>query len=107
MDVKYYVEVKVISEEPNGEFIVNYSPLARGDYLIKPEFLKTSKDIVNEDEEYKHIKNSYNEFENGINNMFSSIWDCKLDHPLFEDTVGELMSAVLQLYKNTIGVKSQ
>ena len=38
-------------------------------------------------------------FENGLHDMFDHIWDCEIDHPAFQDTVGELMGAVIQLYK--------
>ena len=35
-------------------------------------------------------------FEEKIHGMFDSIWDCEIDHPVFQDTVGELMGAVIQ-----------
>ena len=41
------------------------------------------------------------EFEKGIHQMFDHIWECEIDHPIFQDTVGELMSAVIQLYEST------
>ena len=37
-------------------------------------------------------------FEEGIHQMFDHIWDCEIDHPIFQDTVGELMQAVFQAY---------
>lgn len=40
-------------------------------------------------------------FEEKIHEMFDSIWDCEIDHPLFQDTVGELMEAVIQAYHIT------
>lgn len=40
-------------------------------------------------------------FEQGLYNMFDSIWDCEIEHPIFDDTVGDLMRAVMQLYNNT------
>lgn len=45
---------------------------------------------------------SPDEFKNGLLKMFSSIWDCEVDHPVFQDTVGELMSAVMQLYARAV-----
>ena len=38
------------------------------------------------------------EFEKSLHEMFDSIWDCDINHPIFQDTVGELMGAVLQAY---------
>ena len=38
--------------------------------------------------------------------MFDHIWDCEIDHPVYQDTVGELMEAVIQTYekhKPTLG----
>ena len=40
-------------------------------------------------------------FEEQIHSMFDHIWDCEIDHPMFQDTVGELMSAVIQAYNNS------
>lgn len=40
------------------------------------------------------------EFEQKIHNMFDHIWDCEIEHPFFQDTVGELMQAVIQCYQN-------
>lgn len=46
---------------------------------------------------------SFNDnFENGIHKMFDHIWDAKIEHPVFADTVGDLMEAVIQLYHNTV-----
>lgn len=42
------------------------------------------------------------EFQKNLFEMFSSIWDCEIDHPAFQDTVGELMNAVIQLYKKAV-----
>ena len=38
------------------------------------------------------------DFEKQIHAMFDHIWDCDINHPIFEDTVGELMDAVIQCY---------
>ncbi len=40
------------------------------------------------------------DFEKQIHNMFDHIWDCDINHPIFDDTVGELMNAVIQCYNN-------
>lgn len=40
------------------------------------------------------------EFEKQLHSMFDHIWECEIDHPVFQDTVGELMSAVIQCYNN-------
>jgi len=50
--------------------------------------------------ELKNYKKSCDDFEDKLHSMFDHIWDCELDHPLFQDTVGELMGAVIQTYKN-------
>ena len=42
-------------------------------------------------------------FVEGLDSMFSSVWDCKIDHPLWEDTIGDFMRAVIQLYDNIEG----
>lgn len=40
-------------------------------------------------------------FEKGLRDMFSSIWDCRIEQEVFEDTVGDLMKAVVMLAENT------
>ena len=40
------------------------------------------------------------DFEKQIHAMFDHVWDCDINHPIFEDTVGELMDAVIQCYNN-------
>lgn len=40
------------------------------------------------------------EFEKGLHSMFDHIWDCEIIHPIFQDTVGDLMKAVIQLYNS-------
>ena len=42
------------------------------------------------------------EFKDGLLKMFSSIWECEIDHPMFQDTVDELMNGVMQLYKKAV-----
>lgn len=37
-------------------------------------------------------------FKLGIHDMFDHIWDCEISNPIFQDTVGDLMKAVIQLY---------
>ena len=39
------------------------------------------------------------DFAKEIHNMFDHIWDCEIDHPVYQDTVGELMEAVIQVYE--------
>ena len=41
-------------------------------------------------------------FEKGLHDMFDHIWDCEINHPVFQDTVGDLMRAVIQLHNNTV-----
>ena len=46
------------------------------------------------------------DFVKEIHNMFDHIWDREIDHPVYQDTVGELMEAVIQTYekhKPTLG----
>lgn len=50
--------------------------------------------------------NRINDFEKLIHNMFDSIWDCDINHPAFEDTVGDLMNAVIRCYKNLPSAES-
>lgn len=40
------------------------------------------------------------DFERQLHDMFDHIWDCEIDHPIFQDTVGDLMTAVIQSYNN-------
>ena len=42
------------------------------------------------------------EFKDGLLKMFSSIWECEIDHPVFQDTISELMNGVMQLYKKAV-----
>ena len=42
------------------------------------------------------------DFEKDIHDMFDHIWSCKLDHELFDDTVGDLMSAVFAVARKYI-----
>ena len=39
-------------------------------------------------------------FEKGLRDMFSTMWDCKIEQEVFEDTVGDLMKAVVLLAEN-------
>ena len=45
---------------------------------------------------------SPDKFKGKILCMFSSIWDCEIDHPVFQDKVGELMDAVVDLYRKAV-----
>ena len=47
------------------------------------------------------------DFEKQIHSMFDHIWDCNIDHPVFEDTVGDLMEAVIQCYRNLISTQPE
>ena len=42
------------------------------------------------------------DFEKGLHDMFDHIWNCEIEHPMFQDTVGELMQAVIQLYRGVV-----
>lgn len=42
------------------------------------------------------------DFEKGLHDMFDHIWNCEIEHPMFQDTVGELMQAVIQLYRRVV-----
>lgn len=39
-------------------------------------------------------------FEELLHKMFDHIWNCEINHPFFQDTVGDLMKAVMQAYNN-------
>ena len=41
---------------------------------------------------------SQEEFSKIIHGMFDYLWDCEIEHPIFQDTVGDLMNAVIQAY---------
>jgi hypothetical protein len=41
------------------------------------------------------------DFEKQIHAMFDHIWDCEIEHPIFQDTVGDLMKAVIQAHNNS------
>ena len=41
------------------------------------------------------------DFEKQIHAMFDHIWDTEIEHPVFQDTVGDLMQAVIQVYYNS------
>ena len=45
---------------------------------------------------------SVEDFEASLHKMFDHIWDCEIDHSIFQDTVGDLMAAVIQLYRREI-----
>ena len=47
------------------------------------------------------------DFEKQIHDMFDHIWDCEIDHPVFQDTVGELMNAVIQAHNNSAQPETQ
>ena len=40
----------------------------------------------------------HNEFVKGLDGMFDTIYDCEIEHPVFQDTVGEIIDAVIELY---------
>lgn len=41
------------------------------------------------------------DLEKQLHDMFDHIWDCEIDHPVYQDTVGDLMSAVIQAHYNS------
>lgn len=43
-------------------------------------------------------RKSRDHFERLLHEMFDHIWDTKIDHPVFDDTVGDLMAAVLEAF---------
>ena len=59
---------------------------------------KRLKELLKEQEQIK----SPDEFKSLLLGMFDSIWDVEIDHPVFQDTVGELMEGVLQAYKQAV-----
>lgn len=42
------------------------------------------------------------DFEKKLHDMFETIWDREIDHPIFQDTVGDLMEAVLQAFAGCV-----
>jgi len=50
-------------------------------------------------EEIRPVPTSrHNEFVKRLDGMFDTIYDCEIDHPVFQDTVGEIIDAVIELY---------
>lgn len=49
--------------------------------------------------EYNIKRLDMDNFEKMLHEMFDDIWDCEIDHPLFQDTVGDLMKAVIEAHK--------
>ena len=43
------------------------------------------------------------DFEKQIHAMFDHIWDCEIEHPVFQDTVGDLMNAVIKCHADMRG----
>ncbi len=76
---------------------VNELNLPNDDYKGIMEYIADGCALLKEQEPM-----SPEEFKNGLLNMFSSIWDSEIDHPVFQDTVGDLMSGVIQLYKEAV-----
>lgn len=40
----------------------------------------------------------HNEFVKGLDDMFDTIYDCEIEHPVFQDTVRDIIGAVIELY---------
>lgn len=40
----------------------------------------------------------HNEFVKGLDDMFDTIYDCEIEHPVFQDTVRDIIGAVIKLY---------
>ena len=40
----------------------------------------------------------HDEFVKGLDKMFDTIYDCEIDHPVFQDTVRDIINAVIELY---------
>ncbi len=59
------------------------------------------RDAITLLKEQEQIK-SPDEFKSLLLGMFDSIWDVEIDHPVFQDTVGELMEGVLQAYRQAV-----
>lgn len=62
------------------------------------EAISMAKELLKEHEQIK----SPDEFKSILLGMFDSIWDVEIDHPVFQDTVGELMEGVLQAYRYAV-----
>ena len=43
------------------------------------------------------------DFEKQIHAMFDHIWDCEIEHPVFQDRVGDLMNAVIKCHADMRG----
>lgn len=72
-------------------------PYKKDCVLDSQEVMKDALELLKEQEAM-----TPEEFKNGLLKMFSSIWECEIDHPMFQDTVGELMDGVMQLYKKAV-----
>lgn len=38
-------------------------------------------------------------FFNGLWEKFGDVWDCEIDHPKYQDTVGDMMRDVIKIYR--------
>lgn len=72
----------------------------------EPPFIMSLDDGIALDDAVRLLKEqeimSPDKFKGQILCMFSSIWDCEIDHPVFQDKVGELMDAVVDLYRKAV-----
>ena len=82
------IEVDIQRAERTGEMLVHVGR-------------KTAKDTLALLKEQEQIK-SPDEFKSLLLCMFDSIWDVEIDHPVFQDTIGELMEGVLQAYRQAV-----
>lgn len=82
----------------------------RADYtgLSVEDVKKVTDEVVKELKQLPSAQLTREEFENELHNMFGHIWDCEIDHPIFQDTVGDIMEAVILLvYNNYTGKKGE
>lgn len=58
-------------------------------------------EILADEEKVPSAQSEQKDFEKRLHDMFDHIWECEIDHPVYQDTVGELMSAVIQAHYNS------
>ena len=90
--------IEALSQESSEDVISRQAAVdVAKQYWYKPDIAKALEELPSAQPERKT-----EDFEKGLHDMFDHIWNCEIEHPMFEDTVGELMQAVIQLYRRVV-----
>lgn len=83
------------------EYFARIGKLKRGGLTIEERAIKLDTlDAIKALPSAQPERKSRQQFEKSMHDMFDHIWDTEIDHPVFQDTVGELMEAVLRAFDN-------